>query len=72
MLFENDGRGDRRLEAMRGAVPDHAAEAAERLAALFAVVGKLVQPALDGGGRAQSIDDTPFRPRQPQWRRDVL
>ena len=63
VLLEDDRRRQRRFQAMRGAGPDHAAERAQRLAALLVVVGKRVQPALDGVGRPQARDEAALRSR---------
>ena len=46
VLLEDDGRRQRRLEAVRRAVADDAAEAAQRLAAGLGVVGQGVELAL--------------------------
>ena len=66
VLLEDDGRRERRLEAMRGARPHDAAEAAERFAALLVVVGQRVQPALHGGRRPQTRDEPALAGRQRQ------
>ena len=45
VLLEDDGRRERRFEAVRGAGADDAAERSQRLAALLGVVRQRVQPA---------------------------
>ena len=58
VLLEHRGRKQRRLEAVRGAMPDDAAKAAQRGAARrrLGVVGKRVQVALNRERRAQPRD----------------
>ena len=54
VLLEDDRREQRRLEAMRAAVADDAAKAAQRRApAGLVVVGQAVEVALNGERRAQ-------------------
>ena len=69
MLLEDDRGGERRFQAVRGPGADDAAERPQRLAALFLVVGQIVQPALDGGWRTQARDHAPLGCRQRQARR---
>lgn len=69
MLFEDCRRGQCRLETVRFAMPDNAAETAQRLAARFMVIGQRIQPSLDGNRRAKAIDDPLFGRREPQSRR---
>ena len=61
MLLEDDGRRERGFQAVRGAGADDAAKRSQRLAALFLVVRKIVQPVLDGGRRAQACESRAAR-----------
>ena len=62
VLLEDHRRRQRRLEAVRGAGANDAAEASQRLAALFGVVRQRIEPPLHGRGRAQPRDDPALRP----------
>ena len=68
LLHDRRGR-ERGLEAVRGAGADHAAKAAQRLAAFLGVVGQRVQPVLDGERRAKPVDDPTLRAGQRERRR---
>jgi hypothetical protein len=66
MLFEDDGREERRLETVCAAVTDDAPKRALRGAAVwFFVVRQRVQIALDGEGRAELRDQPPLAGREP-------
>jgi hypothetical protein len=71
-LLENGCRRQRRFHAVRHAVPDDAAEAALRGAALFGVVGQGVQPRLHRRGRAERVDNSSLGGREREiGRREV-
>ena len=62
MLFENHRRKQRRLQAMRRAVADDAAKAAQRgAAARFVVVWQVIEEALHLKGSAKPGEDTALR-----------
>ena len=69
MLLEDHRCRERRFETMRGAVPDHAPEAAQCLAVLLVVVRQRVQPALDCKRRSQTFDNPPFGGCEGELRR---
>ena len=69
MLLHDHRGGERGLETVRGAGADHAAKAAQRLAAFLRVVGQRVQPSLDGERRAKPVDDLTLRAGQRERRR---
>ena len=59
MLFEDDRGEERRLEAVRTPVPDHAAKTAKRRAAPgLGVVGEPVQVALNGRRRTKPGEES--------------
>ena len=62
VLLQDDGGGQRRLQAMRGVMPDDAAKASQRGAARrrLGVVGQCVQPALHVIRRLQPRDQPPL------------
>ena len=61
VLLEHDGREQRRLEAMRDAVADDAAKAAERGAAAgLLVVGKAIEILLHRQRCAEARDEPPL------------
>src|SRR5688500_12141618 len=66
VLLENHCGGQRSFQAMRGAMPDHAAKTSKRRAAWrrFRVVGKVVQEPLYGERRSQSLDDSALGARE--------
>ena len=67
MLLEDGGRRQRRLEAVRGAVPHDAAKGPQRFAVPLVVIGERVEPALDRDGRAQPGDHAPLRREDIVW-----
>ena len=72
VLLEDDGGEERRLETMRAAVADDAAEASQRRARWrrFSVVREPIEVALHGDRRAQLLDDAPLaRPERVRRRR---
>ena len=71
VLFEDDGGKERGFEAVRAAVPHHAAKAAERRAfrLRFRVVGQPIQIALHVEGRAQARDQPALAGRERGARR---
>jgi len=69
MLLEDDGGGQRGLEAVRRAGADDATEGAQRFASLFLVVGQFVQPMLDVRRRSQARNDALFGRCERQPRR---
>ena len=64
LLHDGSGR-ERRLQAMRGAAPDHLPETAERVAARLGVVGHPVEEALHLRRRAQAPNQAPLGRREP-------
>ena len=70
MLLEDHRRRQRGFEAVRRAGADHAAKAAQRLAADFSLLyGQRVQPCLDRERRTQARDETTLLRRQRERRR---
>jgi hypothetical protein len=65
VLLHDDRGEERGLEAMRAAVRDHAAEAAQRRASAgLVVIGKAVEIALHGGRSAQPGYEPPLGARE--------
>src|SRR5262249_13925701 len=71
VLLENHCRGERRLDAVRRAVPDHAAKRSQRgwLGRRLRVVGQRVEKVLDPGGRCAAADDALFGCSEAKWYR---
>ena len=66
MLLEDGCCRQRRLEAMRVAITHDAANASQSLAVLLVVVGKRVQPVLNGQRGSMSGDDVALRRGEAQ------
>src|SRR3954447_19675725 len=64
MLFEHDGRDERRLETVRLAAAHYFAEAAQRRPLALAVVTHPREQALHARGGAVRLDDAPLLGRE--------
>ena len=65
VLLQNNGGKECRLEAVRGALTDDAAEAAQRRAAVrLLVVWQSIEEALDEDGRSQPRNQPPLARRE--------